>query len=106
MAVREEFLQDFGVVQGGILTALADEAAVSLLLPHLTPGRAVTSIELKQNFLRPALAGRGELVARARTVRRGRTVAVVACDVEQAGEAVTTGVFTYLFFDRPVPPTT
>ena len=40
--VREEMLQEAGVVQGGLLTALADTAAVYLLWPDLGEARAMT----------------------------------------------------------------
>ena len=102
LAVREEFLQEEGVVQGGILSALADAAAVYVLLPDVPPDRTMTSVEFKMNFLRPALLGRGELVARSELIRGGRTLALCRTVVEQAGRPVAEGLFTYLFSDlRP-----
>jgi uncharacterized protein (TIGR00369 family) len=93
---RPEFFQGQGRVHGGILATLADTAAVWLLLGPLLPERTLTSIEFKLNFVRPALAERGELVAVAKLVRRGRTVALASVDVLQAGELIATGLFTYL----------
>jgi uncharacterized protein (TIGR00369 family) len=101
LALRPEFLQEYGVVQGGILTALADATAVFLLLYGEPSTRAMTSIELKQNFLRAGRPGRGDLVARATLVRRGRTVAVARSSVHQGDDELTTGLFTYLFLDAP-----
>jgi acyl-coenzyme A thioesterase PaaI-like protein len=69
---------------------------VWLLLGPLLPERTLTSIEFKLNFVRPALAERGELLAVAKLVRRGRTVALASVDVLQAGELIATGLFTYL----------
>src|SRR5262245_55254660 len=66
LEVRPEFLQGEGRVHGGVLATLADTAAVHLLLQHVPPDRTLTSIEFKLNFTRPALLGRGELVATAR----------------------------------------
>jgi uncharacterized protein (TIGR00369 family) len=101
LPVRAEYLQEGGVVHGGILSALADTAAVYALVPGLSAGRAMTSIEFKMNFLRPALPGRGDLAARSRVVQQGRTVGVCQVEVVQAGRPVALGTFTYLFFDRP-----
>jgi uncharacterized protein (TIGR00369 family) len=98
MPPRPEHLQETGVIQGGILTALADTTAVYALWPQLPPGTRMTSIELKLNFLRPALAGRGELTAGARVVQRGRKVGVCEVQVEQEGRPVALGLFTYLFW--------
>ena len=58
MEVREGFLQEEGVVQGGILSAIADTAAVYTFYPDLDETEVMTSIEFKVNFLRPALPGR------------------------------------------------
>jgi uncharacterized protein (TIGR00369 family) len=60
------------------------------------PGRTITSIEFKLNFVRPAVASRGELMAVARPVRIGRTVAVAEVDVLQSDELIAKGLFTYL----------
>jgi uncharacterized protein (TIGR00369 family) len=100
MDAREDLLQDEGVVQGGVVSALADAAAVHALYPGLPDGVTMTSIEFKINFLRPALPGRGPLVARARVVQRGRRVGLADVEVSQSDRLVAKGLFTYLFFDR------
>lgn len=98
MAPRPECLQETGVVQGGILTAVADTAAVYALWPELPAGTRMTSIELKLNFLRPALPDAGDLEAVATVVQRGRKVGVCDVAVEQGGRRVAVGLFTYLFW--------
>ena len=97
---RAELLQQEGFVQGGVLAALADTAAVWVLYPERGAGRTLTSIEFKLNFLRPGLAGAGELVAHARLVQRGRRVALVEADVLQGGRLLARGSFTYLVYER------
>ena len=104
MPVREEYLQENGYLQGGIVSAVADTAAAYALLPTLPEGCGMTGVEFKVNFLRPTLPGRGDLTARARVVRQGRTIGVCQVDVEQEGRAVAVATFTYLFFDRPPKP--
>jgi uncharacterized protein (TIGR00369 family) len=100
MDAQPAHAQEEGVIHGGILTALADTAAVYALLPDLPPDRTTTSIEFKMNFLRPARPAAGELRAVSRLVRTGRTIAVCEVDVHQDAVQVATGTFTYLFLDR------
>jgi uncharacterized protein (TIGR00369 family) len=75
MPVKVAYVQEKGVIHGGIITTLADTAAVYAINPDLPPGKTMTSIELKVNFLR---------------------VAVCRVDVLQSEKAVATGIFTYL----------
>lgn len=96
LPLRDEFFQGQGRVHGGVLAALADTAAIWLLLPSLLPERVATSIEFKLNFVRPALRERGELLAVARPVQLGRTVALADVELSQAGALVAKGLFTYL----------
>ena len=56
----------------------------------------VTSIAVKVNCLAGATTDGGEVVATARLVRKGRTVAVVSADVHQGQVHVATGLFTYI----------
>lgn len=100
LPVRREFLQEEGVVQGGILTALADTTAVWLLWPDLPPDRAMTGIECSMKFLAPARGDGGPIVATATTLRRGTTIAVCETLVQQDGRDVAKGSFTFLLRER------
>src|SRR5262249_59441054 len=75
LTARPEMGQEYGIVQGGILTALADTAAVYLLLPAAMDRGNVNGIELKINFLRPALTDGTDLTAIATPVKIGRRIA-------------------------------
>jgi uncharacterized protein (TIGR00369 family) len=88
--------QEYGVLHGGLVTALADTACVYALHPFLAADERMTSIELKVNFLAGARPERGEIVATSTVVRRGRTIAVVSADVRQGETHVATGLFTYM----------
>ena len=94
-----DHLQVEGVVHGGILTTLADTAGVWCVYPDLPGAATVTSVELKLNFLAPALGDRGPVVATARPLRLGRRVRVSEVELEQAGRLVAKGLFTYLVLD-------
>ena len=93
---RGEHAQEYGVVHGGILSALADTAAVYAVQPTLGADEGMTSIEFKVNFLAAARPDRGEIVARSTLLRRGKTVAVVRSDAWQGDTHVLTGLFTYV----------
>ena len=95
-AVRPESVQEYGIVQGGIISALADAAAVYLIIPEAMDRGSVSGIEFKMNFLRPATGDGGELVAVATPLRVGRRVAVCSVDVMQDERLVARGTFTFL----------
>jgi uncharacterized protein (TIGR00369 family) len=71
----------FGVLYGGALAFLADAAIIFAAGSTVPAGTAFNTIDLKLYFLRPVLPGDGELVARAKVVHRGRTIAVVNCEI-------------------------
>lgn len=96
MPVAPHYRQEGGVVQGGIVSAAADPAAYSLL-PGLVPGHTMMGVEFKINFLAPARIDGGDLLARARVVRQGRTLGVSEVEVSQGERQVALGVFTFLF---------
>jgi uncharacterized protein (TIGR00369 family) len=93
LPIADWFSQENGVVHGGIISALADTAAVYAVRGD----RNMTGIEFKINFLRPASMTGGALIAIASIVRRGRTIAVADVDVQQDGQSVAQGLFTYLY---------
>ena len=70
MTGLQNFVQEYGVIHGGVVSTLADTAAVYTFHPDLGADRGMTSIEYKMNFLRPVLPDRGKVTAHARVVRR------------------------------------
>ena len=100
LPLRPELVQEEGVVQGGVLTALADTAAVWLLWPGLAPERAMTGVDCAVQFLAAGLPGGGPLRAVATPLRVGGTVAVCESRIEQDGRLVAKGTFTFLLRAR------
>jgi uncharacterized protein (TIGR00369 family) len=96
MAAKPEMGQEYGIVQGGILSTLADTAAVYLLLPGAMDEGNVNGVEFKMNFLRPAITDGSDLTAIAVPVKLGRKIAVCSVDVMQGDRLVARGMFTYL----------
>lgn len=98
MPLQPSYLQEGGVVHGGIISALADTCAVYALLPSLPENQSMTSIEFKINFLAPARLEDGDLRAAAQVVKQGKTVGLCDVEVFQKERRVAKGLFTYFFF--------
>ncbi len=83
---REEFLRADGSdwLHGGIISALIDIAGDYAVVTKT--GVGVPTIDLRVDYLRPAR--RGDLVAIARTLRVGRTIAVADVEVRDASDQV------------------
>lgn len=103
MAAEERFANPLGVVQGGIIAALADTAMAASTISWARGGgrRAdAANVELKISFLRPART-QGALTCTARVVSGGRRVAFVEAEVADGeGRAVARASSTFLLTDR------
>jgi uncharacterized protein (TIGR00369 family) len=67
---------------------LAD-AAMTLSVGSTVPAAtAYSPLDMKIHFLRPVLPGDRRLAARARVIHRGRTIAVVSCEITDGGRVV------------------
>ena len=76
---RDDLVQFFGHFHGGVITALADQAAGIAVTSGLPKGRIGVTVEIKVNFLGPADGS--ELVARARTLKMSGSIGVATVDV-------------------------
>jgi uncharacterized protein (TIGR00369 family) len=77
--LREEFLNGNGVLHGGVIAAIADEAAWHGLVHAHQGHREMTTTELKVNYLRP-MAGK-KVVARVYVLRAGKKLSVTRVDL-------------------------
>ena len=77
LPIKAEFLQQFGVVHGGVISYLADNALTFAGGSRL--GLSVLTSEYKINYVK---AARGErLIARATAIAAGARQAVCRCDI-------------------------
>jgi uncharacterized protein (TIGR00369 family) len=76
---RDDLLQFFGHFHGGVITALADQAAGIAVTSGLPAGRIGVTVEIKVNFLSPADGS--ELVARAKTLKMSGSIGVATVDI-------------------------
>jgi len=74
---RPELLQQNGLFHGGVTAFLVDNATT--IAAAASRGQAALTAEYKLNLLSPAIGER--LICRARVIKPGRQVAVVAADV-------------------------
>ena len=76
---RDDLLQFFGHFHGGVITALADQAAGMAITSGLPRGRIGVTVELKINFLEPASGA--ELLARAKTLKMSGSIGVATVEI-------------------------
>jgi len=76
---RDDLLQFFGHFHGGVITALADQAAGMAITSSLPRGRIGVTVELKINFLEPASGA--ELLARAKTLKMSGSIGVATVEI-------------------------
>ena len=76
---RDDLVQFFGHFHGGVITALADQAAGVAVTSGLPKGKIGVTVELKVNFLTPA--DRAELVARAKTLQMSGAIGVATVEL-------------------------
>jgi uncharacterized protein (TIGR00369 family) len=79
LAHRPDLSQFFGHFHGGVITALADQAAGIAVTSGLPKGRIGVTVEIKVNFLSPA-DGK-ELVARAKILKMSGSIGVAAVEI-------------------------
>ena len=81
--VRDELLQPFGIVHGGVMSTLVESVCSrATALAVYEKGMVAMGQSINVNFIRPVTEGRAEVVARAR--HRGRTTWVWDAEVRDA----------------------
>jgi uncharacterized protein (TIGR00369 family) len=96
----EKHHQPNGVVQGGVLTAIADAAMGMAGMTVQEIGWANTTIELKINFIRPVI--RGRVKAEGKVVQAGKTVLFLEASVtNEEGKLAALATSSVLAFQLP-----
>lgn len=95
LRVRDELLQNQGVVHGGAIASLIDTASAFAVLTQIDLNEKVTTTDLTIHYLRPITLGR--MTANARVVRGGKRLFVLSVDVLNDQEVLlATAVTTYI----------
>ena len=98
LALTPMHLNLHGIVHGGVPFTLADTAMGAAVHSRLAPGQACVTVEIKISFFKPAQGD--ELVAVARVVHLGRTLAHVEADVHAGERLVSRATGTFAVIDR------
>jgi acyl-CoA thioesterase len=85
MRVRNDMLNGEGFLQGGMFTALADEAMVLAIYSLLEEDQVIATISESTSFMRGAGPGT-VLVAEGRVIKKGRRVVFSEADVRLDGQ--------------------
>ncbi len=93
MLAREEFLNPAGVLQGGMICAMLDNAAGLAVMCTLGPGQIAPTLEIKSNFMRPGKPGKFIGEGRIRSQAAG-VCFVEASLTSEAGQLVATASAT------------
>jgi uncharacterized protein (TIGR00369 family) len=98
LPIKPEYLQGAGIMQGGLIVAMADETIAHAIMTLVKPNEGLTTINLKCDFLSPAK--RGHLISEARVFKKGKTLAIGDCVVnDDEGNAVARVTATFLLLD-------
>jgi uncharacterized protein (TIGR00369 family) len=95
---KPELANSIGLLQGGVIAALADEAVAFALYSLVQEGETFNTVEMKINFL--AAVQEGEVEAVARIAKRGRTISLGEFEVRQGERLVAKGLCTYIHLAR------
>jgi acyl-CoA thioesterase len=91
---KPELANTIGLMQGGVIAALADEAVAYALYSLVADGETFNTVEMKINFL--GAVKDGEVTAEARIAKRGRTISLGEFEVHQGDRLVAKGLCTYI----------
>jgi uncharacterized protein (TIGR00369 family) len=76
---QHDFIQGAGMIAGGIMATLADEAMAHVVLANLNSGESTATIEMNIRYLK-AIA-MGEIIAEGILIKRGKRVVTVQADI-------------------------
>jgi len=76
---RPDFIQGGGMIAGGIIATLADEAMAHAALANLNPGETTATIEMNIRYLKGCASG--EITATASLIKKGRRVITLQAEI-------------------------
>jgi len=109
--LTQKHLQPYGKVHGGVFASIIDAVAFwSVYFGIEDQAAGLTTVDLKLNYLAPAVSGK--LIARGRQIKVGRTLGYAEAQVvDQAGKILAHGTSTVIILpgkaleaDPPLPP--
>jgi len=96
--LRPDLLNSQGVLHGGVIACIADEAAWWAIDVHTAKGKSCTTTELKVNYLLPITGEK--VVARTVLLRVGKHLCVSRVDISpDGGRLSAVAIVTYMFLE-------
>ncbi|MBU2512602.1 PaaI family thioesterase [bacterium] len=93
--LKKDHLQPFGVVHGGVFASLIDAAGFWAVFSQADPEVGMTTVELKLNYLAPAVEGK--LVGIGSCIKLGRSLGLGEARVEsESGRLLAHGTTTLM----------
>ena len=86
ISVRDELLNPFGTMHGGVLSALCDHVLGAVMYPVIERGAWAATTEFKMNLLAPVRSG--DVVATATIASKTTRTAVVRIEIVNEGRGV------------------
>ena len=95
LELANDHMQAFGIVHGGVLATLIDTATFWAVFLRLPDACGLVNIDLKLNYLIPAMSGK--LTTEGRAIRSGRTISYAEAKVlDESGELLVHGTSTLM----------
>lgn len=91
---KPDLANSIGLMQGGVIAALADEAVAFALYSLVKEGETFNTVEMKINFL--GAVKEGDVEAVAHIAKKGRTISLGEFEVRQDERLVAKGLCTYI----------
>ena len=100
LTIAQQHMNPHGIVHGAVINALADTGMGGALTSLLDEHQICSTIEIKINYFRPALAG--ELVCETSVVNKGSRTGVLQSSVkDDRGKLVAQALGTFMILARP-----
>ena len=98
--IRDDLLNESGVLHGGVVASIADEAVWHAIINHFGERRPAVTTELKVNYLRPI--NEAKVLAKAYLVHAGRTLCVGRVDMfDTQRHLMAVAIVSYMLLDSP-----
>ena len=98
LPMKHDLENSIGLLQGGMIAALADEAVAFALYSLVKEDETINTVEMKINFLGAVKAGEVEAIAT--IAKRGRTISLGEVEVRQGERLIAKAICTYIHLKK------
>ena len=96
---RPDFIQGGGMIAGGIIATLADEAMAHAALANLNPGETTATIEMNIRYLKGCASG--DITATASLIKKGRRVITLQAEItNENNQSVALAGASFMVLDK------